>query len=122
MVIYTIKPIQSMISAIIRGIVSVCLITSTFTLSAQPKNDSPRSSPIITKPYKVLTNGRKITVQATSSINKLMVWTANGHRILEQSKINTLSYSFEVPSKDKILFVLIELVNGQRFTEKVGVK
>ena len=109
-----------MMSAIIRGIVCVCLITSTITIAAQPKET--RSSPITTKPYKVLTNGKKITVQATSNISKLMVWTSNGHRILEQTRVNAISYSFEVPSKDKILFVLIELVNGQRFTEKVGVK
>ncbi len=74
------------------------------------------------KPYKVLTNGKKITVQATSNISKILVWTADGHRIIEQTRLSTLNYSFEVSIKEKIFFLLIELANGKRYTEKIGIK
>lgn len=74
------------------------------------------------KPYKVLTNGKQITIQAKQNLRSLMVWTSSGHRIVEEKELKTASYSFTVPSKDKVFFIMIETVEGKRFTEKMGVK
>ena len=74
------------------------------------------------KPYKVLTNGKQITIQSKQNLRSLMVWTSSGHRIVEEKELKTASYSFTVPSKDKVFFIMIETAEGKRFTEKMGVK
>ena len=73
------------------------------------------------KPYKVLTSGKKITIQSKQNLQSLLVWTANGHRFVEQIKINANSFSFEVPTKEKIIFMLVEMMDGKRYTSKIGV-
>lgn len=103
----------------------LALIPATFTLSAQPKESAPTeiSSSVKTKkPYRILTNGKRITVSATSGLRKLMVWTASGHRMVEQNNLDGLTYSFDVVTREKILFILIEFADGRRFTDKIGVK
>ena len=54
------------------------------------------------KPFKVLTNGKQITIQSKQNLRSLMVWTASGHRFVEEKELTTNSYSFTVPAKEKI--------------------
>lgn len=100
------------------------LLTLSMYGIAQPetRNPNPETKENKAKPFRVLTNGKRITIQATSTFTRLLVWTSNGHRILEQTKLNTLTYSFESPSQEKILFLLVEFTNGLRYTEKIGVR
>jgi hypothetical protein len=51
-----------------------------------------------------------------------MAWTSSGHRIVEEKEINNTNYSFNVPSKEKLVFIMTEMSDGKRFTEKIGVK
>lgn len=51
-----------------------------------------------------------------------MVWTASGHRIVEEKGLQTNSYTFTIPAKEKVFFIVIETADGKRFTEKMGVK
>lgn len=74
------------------------------------------------KPYKVLTNGKQITIQSKQNLKSLMVWTASGHRIVEEKDLKTNSYSFTAPAKEKVFYMVIETADGKRFTEKMGVK
>jgi hypothetical protein len=74
------------------------------------------------KPYKVLTNGRQITFQSKLTIRSMMVWTASGHRIVEEKNIDETSYSFNATAKERIFFVMLEFADGKRFTEKIGIK
>ena len=89
------------------------------------ENQSPNSE-ITTrtpaKPFKVLTNGKQITIQSRQNLKSLLVWTASGHRFVEEKNLTTNSYSFTVPSKEKIFYLMIETAEGKRFTEKMGVK
>ena len=75
-----------------------------------------------TKPFKVLTNGKQITIQSKQNLRSIMVWTASGHRFIEEKELTTNSYTFTVPSKEKIFYMMIETAEGKRFTEKMGVK
>jgi len=86
--------------------------------SRQPSNSDQTEK----KPFKILTNGKKITVQSTRNIKTFLAWTSSGNRIIEQQELNTPSYSFDTPTKEKVLFLRIELDNGKIFTEKVGVQ
>ena len=74
------------------------------------------------KPFKVLTNGNRITIQTKQNLRSIMVWTASGHRFVEEKELKTNSYSFTVPSKEKIFYMMIETAERKRFTEKMGVK
>jgi len=85
-----------------------------------PKSDITR--PTTAKPFKVLTNGKQITIQSKQNLKSLMVWTASGHRFIEEKELTTNSYTFTVPSKEKVFYMMIETAEGKRFTEKMGVK
>ena len=74
------------------------------------------------KPFKVLTNGKQITIQSKQNLRSLMVWTASGHRFVEEKALTSNSYSFTVPAKEKIFYIMIETAEGKRFTERMGVK
>jgi hypothetical protein len=74
------------------------------------------------KPFKILTNGKQITIQSKQNLKSLMVWTSSGHRIVEEKGLKSNSYSFTVPAKEKVVFIMIETTEGKRFTEKMGVK
>ena len=86
---------------------------------------SPKSDIAISagaKPFKVLTNGKQITIQSKQNLKSLMVWTASGHRFVEEKELTSTSYSFTVPAKEKIFYIMLETAEGKRFTERMGVK
>jgi restriction endonuclease S subunit len=74
------------------------------------------------KPYKVLTSGRQVTIKSEKIIKSIMLWTASGHRVLEQNEINALLYSFNISVSEKIFFVMVQLENGKLYTEKFGLQ
>ena len=93
-------------------------------MHAQVKQ-SPKSEttiPVSVKPFKVLTNGKQITIQSKQNLRSLMVWTASGHRFVEEKELTSNSYSFTVPAKENIFYIMLETAEGKRFTERMGVK
>jgi len=98
------------------------LVNFSFAQATSSKGSSIISEKTEKKPFKILNNGKKITVQSSKEINKILVWTASGHRIVEQQDVNATSYSFTPTVNEKIFFVMIELKNGNVYTEKVGVQ
>ena len=89
---------------------------------AKPLQSSEPSGSITSKPFKVLTNGNQITIQAKQDLKTLMVWTASGHRIVEEKAIKATFYTFTVQVKEKLLFMMLQTADGKRYTEKIGVK
>ena len=81
-----------------------------------------RPVPEKAKPYRVLTAGRQVTIRSQLPIQSLVVWTASGHRILEQKNIDAGNYVFRVDVKDKVFFLMIRLKDGKVFSEKIGVQ
>jgi hypothetical protein len=75
-----------------------------------------------TKAFRILTNGRRITIQSNKNISNLIVWTASGDRFVEQTNVQAPSYNFVVPSKEKYVFVMLQLEGGKRYTEKIGIR
>ena len=112
------KPIS--LKAIFFLLFSFCVILTSGQDNAKG-NEGFTKSPI-TKPYKVLTNGKQITIQSIQILRSVMVWTSGGHRVAEEKFKNETSYTFTVSIKEKIFYVMIELSDGKRFTEKIGVK
>jgi len=107
-----------------KAILVSALFCITCFMHAQVKQ-SPKSEitiPASAKPFKVLTNGKQITIQSKQNLRSLMVWTASGHRFVEEKGLTTTSYSFIVPAKETIFYIMLETAEGKRFTEKMGVK
>ena len=73
------------------------------------------------KPYKILTNGKRITVQAKQNIKAVFVWTTNGHRVIEQKEINSNNYTFNITAPEKVFFIRVDFEDGIKFTQKLGV-
>lgn len=84
---------------------------------AQPVNTDTK----VNKPYKILTSGKQITIKSSKNIRNIMVWTASGHRIVEQKEVNAFSYSFSINVSEKIFFLMIEYEGFKPYTEKIGI-
>ena len=105
-----------------KAVLFFALFSATYVINAQ--GSSARNTEIHNpaKPFKVLTNGKQITIQSKQNLKSLMVWTSSGHRIVEEKDLKSNSYSFTVPAKEKVIFIMIETAEGKRFTEKMGIK
>lgn len=105
----------------IRRLMAIIAITLLSIISqAQPLNTSDNENERPNKPYKILTSGKQITVKSTKIIKSIMVWTASGHRIVEQKDVNAASFSFNVNVKEKVFFVMIGYEGLKPYTEKIG--
>ena len=107
-----------------KAILVFALFSVTYFINAQSKlSPDPEVTTVPSaRPFKVLTNGKQITIQSKQNLKSLLVWTASGHRIVEEKDLTTNSYSFTMPAKEKIFFMVLETAEGKRFTEKMGVK
>lgn len=100
----------------IRRLLAIVILSFTlFVSQAQPDNKE-------TKPYKVLTSGKQITIKSTKDINHVMLWTTGGNRVVEQKEINKASYTINIPVNQKTFFLMIGLVSGKIYTEKIGIQ
>ncbi len=86
------------------------------------KDKPPSEQKTEAKPFRVLTNGQRITIQSNKDISKIIVWTSSGDRFVEQANVEASTYNFTVPSKEKVVFMMLELEGGKRYTEKIGVQ
>ena len=73
-------------------------------------------------PFRLITSGKKITVQAKQNIQSVIVWTASGHRVIEQKDINSTSYSFDITINAKIFFVRVDMADGTMSTKRIGLQ
>ncbi|HQW42532.1 MAG: hypothetical protein IPF69_14480 [Chitinophagaceae bacterium] len=104
-----------MMNAIRRLLAIVLLSVVVLDLQAQPFAKE-------TKPYKILTSGKNITIKSTNNINHIMIWTNGGNRLIEQRSINANNYSFTIPINGKFFFLMVGLSNGKIYIEKIGVQ
>ena len=96
-------------------LVAVILFTVSFlSIKAQ-------SSKKETKPYRVITSGRQLTIKSNKTINNIMVWTTDGNRVVEQKNINNNSFTIDIPVYRKAFYLMIGLTNGKIYTEKIGI-
>jgi hypothetical protein len=115
-----------MMYPILRKIAAIAAFTFTVSFSlAQdpgPKSKSSATQKTENKPFRILTNGQRITIQSSKDISKIIVWSASGNRFVEQTNLGIPSYNFTIPSKEKYVFMMLELEGGKRYTEKIGVQ
>ena len=97
----------------------VTSILISFCTIAQPVDEPAKK---LVKPYRILTAGKQVTIKSTKNIKNIMVWTATGHRIVEQRDLNASSYSFIVKVSERIFYLMIQYEGLKPFTEKIGVQ
>ena len=74
------------------------------------------------KPYRIHTSGKEITIKSTKDIKSIIVWTSDGNRILEHKEVNADNYTFRITVREKMFFIRVQLVDGKTYSEKVGVE
>ena len=99
-----------------------CIVASSMAQDPGSKNNLSSTEKTENKPFRILTNGKQITIQTIKNITKIIVWTSGGNRFVEQSNVQASSYNFTIPAKEKFVFMMLELQGGRRFTEKIGVQ
>ena len=93
----------------------VALSVSLQVTAAQPvKKES--------KPYKILTAGRQITIKSSKNIKNVMVWTNDGHRVVEQKDINSSQVKLDIPITRSSFYVMNEMPGGKVYTERIGMQ
>lgn len=97
-------------------------ITITYSTEAQSIASTTKEAGKAPKPFRIITAGKEITVKGTKNIKSIMVWTAGGHRLLEQKDINAASYNFRITVKENIFFLMVQMADGKVFSEKIGVR
>ena len=106
-----------LVSSVRRLLAAVVLSISFFVSRAQTAEVPIKKE---TRPYKVLNTGKQITIKSSRNILQVMMWTNNGHRVIEQREINADSYTFIIPVQEKIFFLMVGLEGGKIYTEKIG--
>lgn len=108
-----------MMNATSRLMAFISLLFISITVAAQPV-----AIDIIkeVKPYKVLTSGKQITIKSSRNIKHIMLWTTGGNRVVEQKEINNSTYSFTIPVNQKAFYLMVGMVNGKIYTEKIGIQ
>jgi hypothetical protein len=106
------------------GAIAVFTCSVSFSLAQDPgpKSKSSTIQRSENKAFRILTNGQRITIQSNKNIGKIIVWTPSGNRFVEQTNLQSPSYNFTIPSKEKYVFMMLELEGGKRYTEKIGVQ
>ena len=117
-------PLKSDTMSIVRYCFALLLLAGLFlspdlSLKAQPIAANGAAS-VRKPPYKVSTSGNQITVKCSKDIKTIMAWTATGSRILEKT-IHASLFSFRVPTSHKMVFLRIELADGNTYSEKIGI-
>ncbi len=110
----TLLHIRRLIATIVIAFISVIILMDTVHACVAADTSG--------KPYKILTSGKQITVKSTKDIKSIMVWTASGHRIVEQKEVNAPSFTFSVNVNEKYFFVMIQYEGKKPFTEKIGIQ
>lgn len=107
----------------LRGFMTIIVLSGLSVFAhAQPAPANEIENTRPTKPYKILTVGKQITVKSAKNIKSVMVWTASGHRIVEQQEVNATSFSFTINVSEKVFFVMIQFEGIKPFTEKIGIQ
>ena len=110
-----------MMGSSVRRLLAVAAFSVLFVVSQAQPGDK-QSIKKESRPYKVLPSGNEITIKSSRNILNVMVWTTNGHRVVEQRDINAASYTFTIPINEKIFFLMLGLEGGKIYTEKIGVR
>jgi hypothetical protein len=104
----------------LRRLLAIALFSTSIFISSQAQvTESTGKEP---RPYKVSNNGRQVTLKSSKTMQHVMLWTTDGHRIVEQKELNSSNYTFSVPGNSKLFFMMVGFGDGKIYTEKIGLR
>lgn len=101
---------------------SVNRLIAVITLSVTMLSGYAQPEKKETKPYKVLTSGKQITIKSTRNIKHVMIWTTGGDRVAEHRDVHDNTLTIDMPISRKTFFLMVGLENGKIYTEKIGLQ
>lgn len=104
-----------MTKSLCRLMAVITLSVSLITVQAQPLKKE-------NKPYKILTSGRQLTIKSSKTIQNVMIWTTDGHRVVEQKAINETTVKVDIPVSRNTFYLMIEMPGGKVYTERIGIQ
>jgi hypothetical protein len=111
-----------------RPVIRIIFLIFSVTCFSIPQQAQPVNSSVVneneknSKPYRILTSGKLVTIKSTKTIKNVMVWTSNGNRIIEDKNVNASNYNFRITVNEKIFFIMVQLMDGKTYSEKIGVQ
>ena len=112
-----------MISPLRRTFITIAFLSAIcFISSGQSSFNIGSDNTRPDKPYKILTSGKQVTVKSAKEIKSVIVWTATGHRVVEEKAVNANSFSFTLNVAEKVFFIMIQYEGSKPFTEKIGIQ
>ena len=111
-----------------RPFIRIVFVIFSLTCFSIPPQAQPVNASVVkengknNKPYRILTSGKLVTIKSTKTIKNVMVWTSGGNRIIEDKNVNASSYNFRITVNEKIFFIMVQLVDGKTYSEKIGVQ
>lgn len=105
---------------VIRRLLAVSILSASLFVSQAQLETTPAKKE--SKPYKVLTAGKQITIKSNKEIKHVMLWTAGGNRVVEQREINNSSFTLTIPVNQRAFFLMVGLSDGKIYTEKIGLR
>jgi len=106
--------------SILRRLLAIIILSGSFIFSSQAQIAENNSKE--PRPYKLSNNGRQVTLKSSKNMQHVMLWTTDGHRVVEQKELNSNSCSFTVPNNDKLYFLMVGFEGGKIYTEKIGLR
>lgn len=106
-----------MLKALQRLLAVLLLSLVAFAGRAQSDTGSTRQ-----KPYKVVNNGRQLSIQSKQNLKQVMLWTTGGNRLVEHRDIKDNAISFTIPVNGNLFFLMVGMENGKVYTEKIGIR
>lgn len=111
-----------------RPLIRVLFLIFSITCFSIPQQAQPVNTSVVneneknSKPYRILTSGKSVTIKSTKTIKNVMVWTSGGNRIIEDKNVNASNYNFRITVNEKIFFIMVQLMDGKTYSEKIGVQ
>jgi hypothetical protein len=110
-----------------RPLIRISFLVFALTCFSIPQQAQPLNSSVVkenekNKPYRILTSGKLVTIKSTKTIKNVMVWTSGGNRIIEDKNVNASNYNFRITVNEKIFFIMVQLMDGKTYSEKIGVQ
>src|SRR4029078_12627962 len=95
----------------LRRLLAIVLFSTSILISSQAQvAESTGKEP---RPYKVSNNGRQVTLKSSKTMQHVMLWTTDVHRVIEQREINNSTCSFTVPVSNKLFFLMVGFGDGK---------
>lgn len=108
----------------LRSVIMIMLCLGLSLSSFTQGSSTPVRFETAPKPYKLVTSGGNVSIKSTgsSAIKSILVWTAEGKRIVEEKDINATTYNFRVSANARYFFVRIQMKDGKSFSEKIAAR